>query len=307
MIELVESLLRATTAAGTTYLLGAIGEILVERSGVQNLGVEGMMIMGAVVSFGVASTTVNVGLGVAAGAVVGGLMALIHAFVCISLRRNQIVSGLALTMFGVGLSGLLGKAYVGLPLPSKLVDVPVPLLGDLPVLGPFLFRHDPLTYASLLLVPALWYVLFRTNSGIIIRSVGENPSAADALGVSVEKTRYVCTFLGGLLAGLAGAYLSLSYTPAWSEGMTSGKGWIIVGLTIFAMWSPGRALLGAYLFGGVEVLQFRLQPYGISASLLAALPYVATIMALLFGASERMRKKIGAPSALGKPYTRGER
>ena len=307
MIDVTASFLHATAAAGTTYLLGTFGEILTERAGVQNLGVEGMMITGAVASFGVATTTGNVWLGIVAGALAGSLLALIHAFVCVTLRRNQIVSGLSLTMFGVGLSGLLGKAYVGLPLPSKLPKIPIPVLSDIPVVGAFLFDHDPLTYLSLLLVPAVWYLLFRTSGGIIIRSVGENPDAVDALGVSVEKTRYVCTFLGGLLIGLAGAYLSLSYTPAWSEGMTSGKGWIIVGLTIFAMWSPQRALLGAYLFGGVEILQFMLQPYGISASLLAALPYVATIVALLFGASERMRKKIGAPSALGKSYKRGEK
>jgi len=307
MIEIVASFLHATAAAGTTYLLATVGEILTERSGVQNLGVEGMMSMGAVASFGVSTTTGNVWLGTVAGALAGSLLALIHALVCVTLRRNQIVSGLSLTMFGVGLSGLLGKAYVGLPLPSKLPKVPIPLLSEVPVLGAFLFDHDPLTYTSLLLVPVSWYLLFRTSGGIIIRSVGENPDAVDALGVSVEKTRYACTFLGGLLIGLAGAYLSLSYTPAWSEGMTSGKGWIVVGLTIFAMWSPRRALLGAYLFGGVEILQFMLQPYGISASLLAALPYVATIVALLFGASERMRKKIGPPSALGKSYKRREK
>ncbi len=307
MIDVIEALLHDAVAAGTTYLLGTIGEIITERSGVQNLGIEGMMIMGAVVGFGVTSTTRNVWLALAAAALIGGLVALVHAFLSITLRRNQIVSGLALTMFGVGLSGLLGKAYVGLPLPSKLPKFYVPLLGDLPILGPFLFRHDLLTYLSLVLVPVLWYVLFRTNFGVIIRSVGENPAAVDALGVSVEKMRYVCTFVGGVLAGLAGAYLSLSYTPAWSEGMTVGKGWIVVGLTIFAMWGPQRALLGAYLFGGVEVLQFRLQPYGVSASLLATLPYIATIAALLIGASERMRKRIGAPSALGKPYIRGEK
>ena len=307
MTEIIEPLLHSMVAAGTTYLLGTLGTILTERSGVQNLGVEGMLTMGAVTGFVVASTTGNVLLGVAAAAAVAGLMGLIHAFVCITLGRNQIVSGLALTMLGTGLSGLLGKPYVGLRLPTKIPNVPIPFLADVPVLGDFLFTHGPLTYLSLLLVPVVWFFLFRTGGGIIVRSVGENPDAVDALGVSVEKTRYFCTVLGGVLIGLAGAYLSLSYTPAWSEGMTGGKGWIIVGLTIFAMWSPERALLGAYLFGGIEVLQYRLQPLGISPSLLAALPYAATIVALLFGASERMRKRIGAPSALGRPFKRGEK
>ncbi len=307
MIEIIEPFLHSLVAAGTTYLLGTLGTIITERSGVQNLGVEGMLTTGAATGFVVALATGNVWLGVLAAATIAGLMGVIHAFVCITLGQNQIVSGLALTMLGTGLSGLLGKPYVGLSLPAKIPDVPIPVLADTPVLGPFLFTHGPFTYLSLCLVPAVWFFFFRTRGGIIVRSVGENPDAVDALGVSVARTRYFCTVLGGVLIGVAGAYLSLSYTPAWAEGLTGGKGWIIVGLTIFAMWSPERALLGAYLFGGIEVLQYRLQPLGISPSLLAALPYVATIVALLFGASKRMRQRIGAPSALGRPFKRGEK
>lgn len=307
MIEIIEPFLHSLVAAGTTYLLGTLGTIITERSGVQNLGVEGMLTTGAATGFVVTLATGNVWLGVLAAATIAGLMGVIHAFVCITLGQNQIVSGLALTMLGTGLSGLLGKPYVGLSLPAKIPDVPIPVLADTPVLGPLLFTHGPFTYLSLCLVPAVWFFLFRTRGGIIVRSVGENPDAVDALGVSVARTRYFCTVLGGVLIGVAGAYLSLSYTPAWAEGLTGGKGWIIVGLTIFAMWSPERALLGAYLFGGIEVLQYRLQPLGISPSLLAALPYVATIVALLFGASKRMRQRIGAPSALGRPFKRGEK
>lgn len=306
MMNALETFLQATVAAGTTYLLATLGEILTERSGVQNLGVEGMMIVGAVIGFAVAHTSGNVWLAVFIAAFTSGILGGVHAFICVTLRQNQIVSGLAMTMLGIGISGLLGKAYVGLPLSTKLLRYSVPFLSDVPVLGPFLFNHDPLTYLSIILVAVLWYFMFRTRGGIIIRSVGENPGAVDALGISVERTRYVCTILGGVLIGLAGAYLSLFYTPSWSEGMTGGKGWIVVGLTIFSMWSPRRALFGAYLFGGVEVLQYRLQPLGISPSLLAALPYIATIVALLFGASERIRKRIGVPSALGRPYKRGD-
>jgi len=306
VMNALEAFLQATVAAGTTYLLATLGEILTERSGVQNLGVEGMMIVGAVVGFAVTHTSGNVWLGVFIAAFTSGILGGIQAFVCVTLQQNQIVSGLAMTMLGMGISGLLGKAYVGLPLSTKLFRYSLPFLSDIPVLGPFLFNHDPLTYLSMILVAVLWYFLFRTRGGIIIRSVGENPEAVDALGISVERTRYVCTILGGVIIGLAGAFLSLFYTPAWSEGMTGGKGWIVVGLTIFSMWSPRRALFGAYLFGGVEVLQYRLQPLGISPSLLAALPYFVTIVALMFGASERMKRRIGAPSALGRPYKRGD-
>ncbi len=306
MISALETFLHATVAAGTTYLLATLGEILTERSGVQNLGVEGIMIVGSVTGFAVAQTSGNVWLGVLIAALISGILGIVQAVVCVTLKQNQIVSGLALTMIGVGISGLLGKPYVGLPLSAKLLRYSVPFLSKVPVLGPSLFNHDPLTYLSFILVVVLWYFLFRTRAGIIIRSVGENPSAVDALGLSVDRTRYFCTVFGGVLIGLAGAYLSLFYTPAWSEGMTGGKGWIVVGLTIFSMWSPKRAIVGAYLFGGIEVLQYRLQPFGISPSLLASLPYIATIVALLFGANERVRKRIGAPSALGRPYTRGD-
>jgi len=169
------------------------------------------------------------------------------------------------------------------------------------------FRHDPLVYASLVLAPLLWFFLFYTKVGINIRSVGENPAAADALGVNVYLIRYACVFFGGLLSGVAGAYLSVAYAPAWIEGMTAGKGWIVIGLTIFSMWSPLRALLGSYLFGGVTALQYRLQPLGVSPNLLAMLPYTFTIIVLLVGTSERIRKRVGAPSALGIPYVRGEK
>ncbi len=297
----------AAIPAGTPYLFATLGEIYAERSGILNLGVEGMMIMGAVTAFGTTLSTGNPWLGVLAAAIVGGLMASIHAFISITLRANQTVSGLALTMFGLGLSGLIGRRYIGTPLPARLPRWHIPVLGDIPLLGPLFFQHDPLVYLSLLLVLVMGFILFYTRPGITIRSVGESPATADAMGVNVFLVRYVCTIIGGMLAGLGGAYLSVVYTPAWIEGMTAGAGWIAIALTIFALWSPFRALLGAYLFGGVKVLQYRLQPLGISPNLLNMLPFVLTIVVLLAATGEVQRKRIGMPAALGIPYERGEK
>jgi len=206
-IEFIETLLNTAVEAGTPLLLATLGEIYAERSGVLNLGVEGMMIIGSITAFSIALITSNPWLGIILAAIAGGILALIHAFASITLRANQIVSGLAITMFGLGLSGLLGKNYVGLPLPSHIRPVPIPFLSNIPVLGPFLFKHDLLVYISLILVPILWIILFKTKVGINIRSVGENPAAADALGVNVYRIRYFCVIFGGVLAGLAGAYL----------------------------------------------------------------------------------------------------
>ncbi len=297
----------AAIPAGTPYLYATLGEIYAERSGILNLGVEGMMIMGAVSGFGITLSTGNPWLGILAAALVGGLMSLIHAFASITLRVNQIVSGLALTMVGLGLSGLWGRRYVGTPMPYRLRDMPIPVLSDIPVIGPLFFHQDAMVYISWGLVVLMGYILFHTRPGVTIRSVGENPATADAMGVNVFLVRYVCTFIGGMLAGLGGAYLSVVYTPAWIEGMTAGAGWIAIALTIFALWSPYRALLGAYLFGGVKVLQYRLQPLGISPNLLNMLPFILTILVLLAATGEVRRRRIGMPAALGIPYTRGEK
>jgi simple sugar transport system permease protein len=201
---------------------------------------------------------------------------------------------------------MLGKRYIGQPLAVRLEPVGLPVLSDLPVLGSLFFRFDPLVYLAVILVPVLWFVLYKTRWGVTLRSVGENPAAADALGVNVAVVRYLAVFVGGVMAGLGGGYLSIVYAPAWIEGMTAGAGWIVIALTIFAMWDPVRALVGAYLFGGVRVLQFRLQPLGISPNLLNMLPFILTIMVLLLSAGETMRKRIGAPAALMQPYAREE-
>ena len=304
MLQFILSALRAAIPAGTPLLFGTLGEVYAERSGVLNLGVEGLMIMGSVTAFGVAYTTGNVWLAVLLAALAGGILALLHAFASITLKVNQVVSGLAITMLGLGVSGIMGKQYIGQPLEVGFSSLDLPILSDLPIIGPLLFQFDPLVYISILLVPALWFVLYRTRWGLSLRSVGENPATADALGVNIVVVRYLAVFFGGLLAGMGGAYLSVVYAPSWIEGMTAGVGWIVIALTIFAMWNPLRALLGAYLFGGVRVLQYRLQPLGISPNLLAMLPFIFTILVLMANASEAMRRRIGAPAALMQPYSR---
>lgn len=291
MIFIVEAIV-AAIRAGSPLLAGTLGEIYTERSGVLNLGIEGMMIMGAVSAFSVSQITGNVWLGIMFAAAAGAVMAFMHGFFSITLKGNQYVSGLALTMFGLGLSSLIGVKYIGIRGLS---------------LKSLLFGFDALVYIFILLVPLTWFVLFKTRFGISIRSVGENPAAADALGVNVALVRYLCTIFGGAMSGLAGAYLSVSYIPSWTQGMTVGRGWIVLALTIFSGWNPRSALLAAWLFGGVESLQYRLQPLGISPSLLGTLPFVFTIAVLIVSSKETVRRRLGAPSALAKPYKRGEK
>ena len=306
MIESATELLAMMISAGTPLLLSTLGEIYAERSGILNLGVEGMMALGAVVAFYITLTTGNPALGLAAAAVAGLALSSLHAFVSITIRSNQVVSGLALSMLGIGLSSLIGKGLIGMPLRHALEKLEVLLLRDIPLLGAF-FRQNALTYLSYLLAASLWFIMFKTKIGICIRMSGENPRAADTMGINVFRLRYLCTLLGGALAGLGGAYLSIAYTPAWIEGMTAGQGWIALALVIFAAWNPLYALAGAYLFGGIRVLQYRLQPLGISPPLLQTLPYVCTIVVLVAFSTEKLRRKLGAPSALGKPYSREER
>lgn len=302
------ALLAATVVAGTAILFAAAGELMAEKSGILNLGVEGMMLVGAVVGFIFTVKTGNHWVGILAAMAGGGLMACIHAFICVTLRGNQVVSGLALTIFGTGLSGFLGKNYQGIPMPNAFEIINVPFLSKIPVLGPIFFRQDALVYLSIIISILLWYVLFHTRWGLSVRAVGQNPKAADAVGISVSRVRYFCTIMGGVLAGIGGAYLSLAYAPSWQENMTSGRGWIAVALVIFALWNPLRALLGSYLFGGVEALTFRMQTAGVNISTfyLSMLPYVLTIVVLAL-VTIRLRSEAGAPAALGTAYDREER
>lgn len=302
--------LAAAIVSGTPILYAALGEILAERTGVLNLGVEGMMLVGAVTGFIVTARTANPWLGFIAAMVAAGALALIFAFLTITLRANQVVTGLALTLFGTGLSGFLGKPYIGQPLPATFKAVAVPGLSQLPLLGPIFFQHNPLVYLTYLLVPLLWYYLYYTRPGLNLRAVGENPAAADALGVNVFALRYIYVILGGMLAGAGGAFLSLAYAPTWLENMTAGRGWIAVALVIFAVWDPVRALLGSYLFGGVDSLVYTLQAatkISIPSFFLKMLPYILTVLVLIIATRQTIVKHIGAPGALAIPYDREER
>jgi len=307
MNPLVVSVLDRTIAAGTPLLLGTLGEVVAERSGILNLGVEGMMSIGAVSGFMVAMGTGSPWAGLAAAAAAGAALSLLHAFTSVTLKVNQVISGLALAMLGVGMSGLLGKPYMGLPLPAQLPAVKIPVLADIPYAGTILFDKDPLFYFAVALGVALWFLLAKTRWGMRVRSVGENPAAAAVQGVNVGGIRYLCTLIGGALAGMGGAHLSLVYSKSWTEGMTGGRGWIVIALTIFALWNPLRAFVGAFLFGGIFVLQYLLQPLGIPPNLLGMMPYLATLVVLLVGGLNRDRRHQDAPAALGEPYTRGEK
>ncbi len=316
IIGFVVIILGAGIAAGTPILYGALGEIFAERSGILNLGVEGMMLVGALAGIVASLGTGSAWIGVLAAMVAGGLLSVIHAFISITLRGDQVVSGLALTIFGTGLSAFLGFPYVNVPAP-KFRALPIPVLGDIPAVGPLLFDHDITVYLSFVVIPVAWFWINKTRPGLHLRAVGENPAAADALGVNVVLIRYIYTILGGVLAGLAGASLSLAYTPGWIENMTAGWGWIAVGLVIFAAWDPWRAALGAYLFGAISRVVFDVQMLPIAGlpqlikvlltpEFLRMMPYAAVIIILIFASREAVRKRIGAPAALGVPYVREE-
>lgn len=304
---IIDTLSRAL-AYGTPLLLGTLGEIYCERSGVLNLGVEGMMILGAFVGFVTTYATGNPFLGVLAAAIVGGSASMIHAFFSITIKTNiQVVSGLAITFFGLGLTGVLGRGWEGKPLDASLPIIGSPFLESIPVLGPIFSGQSVLVYISIVLALILWFILFKTSWGISIRSVGEDPEAADALGVNTSLVRYLCVLTGGVLAGIGGAYLSIDYRPSWTEGMTVGMGWIVIALTIFSFWNPLAALIGSYLFGSLFYLSFKLQPY-LAPELLMIMPYLTTILALvLLNCSKTFRRRLGVPAALGLPYNREEK
>jgi simple sugar transport system permease protein len=272
--------------------------------------------MGAVTAFAAGYHTGSLAAALAVAVLVGGMLALIHAFLTVSLRADQVVAGLAMTIFGTGLAAFLGqrlgpdgKALVGLVGP-RFRPIAIPVLSDIPIIGNALFNQDIMVYAMFILVPVASYYIYRTRPGLHLRAVGENPGTADALGIGVYRSRYLYTIFGGMLVALGGAHLSLAYTPGWTEGLTGGRGWIAIALIIFSLWNPYRALLGALLFGGVNAIQFRLQAAGttIPAPFLNMLPYLFTILVLtLVTIYEKASKRVGAPAALGLPYVRGER
>jgi general nucleoside transport system permease protein len=303
--------LAAAVSAGTPLALAATGEILAERSGVLNLGVEGMMLLGAVVSFLATQALGNPWLGLLAGMAAGGGLAAVHAFLSVTMRANQIVSGLALVIFGTGLATFLGKPVEGQPLGSRIEDIRIPGLAEIPILGRILFDQDPLVYLSWLVVGLAAFYLVRTRAGLALRACGESPATADAMGLSVARIRYAHVIAGGLLAGAGGAYQVLVRVPAWNgAGTTAGIGWIALALVVFAAWRPWRALAGAYLFGAALAANFALQAAGVRivpAEFLAMLPYLLTILVLVVLSASSTSKRLGAPAALGVPYIREER
>ena len=308
-MDILVPILTAAIRSGTPILYATLGEILTEKAGVLNLGLEGLMLLGAFSGFSVTLATGNPWLGLAAAVAAGMAVSAIHAFLCVTMKANQVVSGLAITMFGTGMSALLGKGYVGETI-RGIGIMPVPVLGKIPVLGPVLFNHDPLVYASYVLVGFLCWFIASTRWGLTLRAVGENPRAVDTAGLSVPRLRYAYTMVGGGLAALGGAYLSVVYTQMWVEMMTAGRGWIAVALVIFGIWNPLRAALGSYLFGGVGALQLRIQAAGttVPAPLLLMLPYILTIAVLVAISVKKGRGiLLGAPAALGQPFHREER
>lgn len=296
-------ILASTVAAATPLAYAAFGELVTERAGVLNLGVEGMMLVGAVAGFAMASQSGSLALGFAAGMVCGIALAALFAILTLSLHTNQVATGLALTLFGVGLSAFAGRDFVGQTL-TGLQPLSIPVLGEIPFLGPLLFHFDLMVYGSLLLLAALLWFFDCSRLGLVLRAVGEAPTAAHAIGYPVTRIRYLAVLFGGAMSGLAGAYLSLAITPMWVEGMSSGRGWIALALVVFATWKPLRVLFGAYLFGGVTILQFYGQGIGlhVPSQWLSMLPYLVTILVLVLISRNPKTILLNQPMSLGHPF-----
>jgi len=298
--------LTSAVVLGAPLIFAALGELIAERSGVLNLSVEGMMLVGAAGGFAVAYNTQNAWFGLGAAAIAGGLLALIHAILCVTLRTNQIVSGLTLALLGGALAAVLGRDYSGVPMPARVPTVKIPFLSEIPVIGPALFSRDVVVYIAFGLVPIAALIIYRTRIGQWLRAVGEAPAAADSAGVAVFTVRYAAVVIGGLLAGVGGAYFSIVYSRLWSDGLTAGRGWIAIALVIFASWRPLLLIPGALLFGFLDSLNFQFQTLGIkiSTDLLGMLPYVITLIALVVVWMRQRRGGHGVPRALGIPYER---
>ncbi|MBB4347564.1 MULTISPECIES: ABC transporter permease [Rhizobiaceae] len=302
-----EAILLTVITASTPLVIAALGELVTERSGVLNLGVEGMMIMGAVAAFATAQLTGSAYLGILGGIIGGGIFSLLFGFLTLTLVANQVATGLALTILGLGLSGQLGEAFVGMP-GVRLQPIVIPLLSDIPFFGRVLFSQDLIFYMSVALVFGISWFLFKSRAGLKMRAIGDSHGSAHALGINVVRTRYLAVLFGGACAGLAGAQLSLVYTPQWVENMTAGRGWIALALVVFASWRPLRVLAGGYLFGAVGIGQLHAQllaqsgGIAIPSQLLSALPYVATIVVLIIISHNRRTTLINTPASLGKPF-----
>ncbi|MDO8903082.1 ABC transporter permease [Hydrogenophaga sp.] len=305
-MEAYALLIAASLNAGTVLALASLGLLINEKAGIVNLGTEGMMLCAALAGFAAVVHTGSSLAGFAAGMVAGALLAAIFGVLVIWLNTNQYATGLALALFGGGFSAFAGSSYVRANLPEQ-PSYAIPFLSDIPFLGPALFRHHPMVYACVLMVLGLIWFLYRTRAGLVLRSVGENPTSAHALGYPVRRIRLMAVVAGGALCGLAGAYVSTVYTPLWVEGMIAGKGWIALALTTFATWRPARVLLGAYLFGGVTMLQFHLQGIGVNvpSQILTMMPYLATIVVLVLISRNPTWIRINMPTSIGKPFYPG--
>ena len=305
-MDSVALLLAATLSAGTVLAIAALGLLINEKAGIVNLGAEGMMLCAAIAGFAAVVHSGNIWLGFLAGMAAGAALAAIFGVLVIWLNTNQYATGLALSLFGAGFSAFAGIKYVQEKLPEQS-QFALPVLGDLPFIGPALFRQHPMVYIAMALTLALIWFLYRTRAGLVLRSVGESPESAHALGYPVRRIRLAAVVAGGALCGLAGAYVSVVYTPLWVEGMIAGKGWIALALTTFATWRPARVLLGAYLFGGVTMLQFHLQSMGVDMppQFLTMLPYLATIVVLVLISRNPRWIRLNMPTSIGKPFYPG--
>lgn len=302
MDMLIPILLTIITAA-TPLLYAALGELITEKSGVLNLGVEGMILVGAVCGFSAVHYTGSATLGVIAGAGAGALLSLMFAALVLGFQASQVATGLALTIFGVGLSALIGQSMVGVAY-DGLPKLIIPYLSDIPMIGKLLFQHDILVYGSLLAVVLVWWFLKYSRAGLILRAVGDSHDAAHAIGYPVIRIRLMAILFGGAMSGIAGAYLSLAYSPMWIENMSAGRGWIALALVVFATWRPWRVLLGAYLFGGISILQLHAQAFGIGipSQVMSMLPYLATIVVLVIISRDQNKIKLNSPASIGKPF-----
>ena len=302
-MDITVNILMTIATAATPLLIAAIGELVVERSGVLNLGVEGMMIMGAVAGFGAGYITGSPWIGLLAAVAMGAVFSLLFAVMTLSLATNQVATGLSLTLLGLGLSGMMGTSFVGQP-GERLPNLDIPVLTDIPVVGRLLFGQDPIFYISIALTAAVMWFLFKTRTGLTLRSIGDSHTSAHALGIKVIRYRYLSVIFGGACAGLAGGHLSLVYTPQWVENMSAGRGWIALALVVFASWRPWRVLAGAYIFGAVWIGQLHAQAFGIPvpSQFLSSLPYLATVVVLVLISRNKRLTMMNTPASLGQPF-----
>ncbi len=304
------ALFSGAVVAATPILFAATGEILTERSGVMNLGQEGMLLMGAVTGFITVVKTGSLALSILMVIIVGAVMGLLFAFLTVTLQANQVVSGLAFTLFGTGLSGFIGKSVNNTAVTNSFHKIEIPGLSSIPFLGNMFFKQDLMVYALYIIIFCTWFYIFKTKAGMELRAIGENPGAADAVGINIFARRYLNTCIGGILAALGGAYITLAYSPMWRDGLTAGKGWIAIALVIFSTWNPVMAAVGALLFGGIEVFGLRLQALGIQipSHFVSMLPYFFTVIVLIFATGNfRQKKQALSPKSLGEYYDREAR